>query len=257
MASEFSSASGFSAKKRVTFPRRSIFVGGEVDDHCVGSNAALFVTMRSIAACIVSICACLESPNVPQEFLFHAQDQPSARAKSRGRNKVPALRLISRGRHVGCYQQPVSHVVTATEPANPRRYTKGRRLRSSDDRLRSGIQSSVGLLPRRFRRVLDIRQQPDSRSKERHDGAHPRFDVQRSGHRTSARGKHGNGRNLKSAQALSPRRWNSARSGTVPTRAARRKSRAAFLLIRFERIERDGQTAQIHPDGNPAGPRPD
>jgi hypothetical protein len=35
-------------------------------------------------------------------------------------------------------------------------------------------------------------------------------------------------------QALPIRRWNSARGGTVPTKAARHKSRAAFLIFRYE-----------------------
>jgi len=40
--------------------------------------------------------------------------------------------------------------------------------------------------------------------------------------------------NMMTGQAFTIRRWNSARSGTVPTKAARHKSRAAFLISLFE-----------------------
>jgi hypothetical protein len=41
-----------------------------------------------------------------------------------------------------------------------------------------------------------------------------------------------------------------------PNKGGRHQSRAAFLLSRFERIERDGQKAQIYPDGNSAWSSP-
>src|ERR1700732_2253787 len=44
----------------------------------------------------------------------------------------------------------------AARSAAPRRYAEGRRIRPPADRLWARIQSALGLLPGRFRRMLDL-----------------------------------------------------------------------------------------------------
>src|SRR5580692_7190653 len=114
--------------------------------------------------------------------------RPPAPANTTGwqrrRNKSGAGSLAPEpfyGRHVFNQKNSLSlfesrsNVYPAARSADPRHYAEGRRIRPSADRLWTRIQSALGLLSRRFRRVLDLRQHPDPRPEEHHHGPHFRL----------------------------------------------------------------------------------
>src|ERR1700690_2110688 len=99
-------------------------------------------------------------------------NKPGARLISR-RNRFTMAAFSNRDFAAPCLEAIDVHI--AARSAASRRYSEGRRLRASADRLWTRIQSAMGLLPRRFRRVLDLRQYSNPCPEEHHHGPHIRL----------------------------------------------------------------------------------